>query len=92
VVERYRGLLLPALEGLWDAAGMPKPSQLDPRLAFGRAQLLIFNQIAAGGSDQLPDLLPEMIYLAVAPFAGHDAAIEQVRVAEGKTRQRRVEG
>jgi len=92
VVERYRGLLLPALEGLWDAADMPKPSELDPRLAFGRAQLLIFNQIAAGGSDQLPDLLPEIVYLAVAPFAGHEAAVEQARLAEGKPRRRRAQG
>lgn len=86
VVERYRGLVLPALEGLWDGAGMRGHSALDPRLAFGRAQLLIFNQIAAGGSDQLPELLPEIVYLAVAPFAGHAAAIEQARLAQRRPR------
>jgi AcrR family transcriptional regulator len=86
VVERYRGLVLPALAGLWDAAGVPRRSRLDPRLAFSRAQLLIFNQIAADGSDQLPELLPEIVYLAVAPFAGHAVAIEQARLARRRPR------
>lgn len=81
VVERYRALVLPSLEHLWDAAGVPQRSQLDPRLAFSRAHLLILNQIAADGSDQLPNLLPEIVYLAVAPFAGHAAAVEQAELA-----------
>lgn len=85
VVERYRRLVIPALEGLWDTAGVPKRSQLDPRLAFGRAQLLIFNQIAADRSARLPELLPEIVYLAIAPFAGHEAAVEQARLAEADT-------
>ncbi|MEX2107032.1 MAG: TetR/AcrR family transcriptional regulator [Solirubrobacterales bacterium] len=82
VVERYRRLLIPALEGLWDAAGEPKTSHVDPGLSFARAQLLIFNEIAAGRSDALLALLPEIVYLAVAPFAGHDEAIQQARLAE----------
>jgi AcrR family transcriptional regulator len=83
VVDRYRRLLLPAVAGLWDAAGEPQQPHIDPRLAFGRAQLLIFNQIAAGNAARLPDLLPELVYLAVAPFAGHEEALAQVRRAEG---------
>lgn len=92
VVERYRRLVIPALEGLWDAAEEPKRSQLDPRLAFGRAQLLIVNQITADRSAHLPDLLPEIVYLAVAPFAGHGAAIEQTRLAEEDIDRDRVDG
>ena len=38
--------------------GEPRRSHADPRLAFGRAQVLIFNQIAAGRTEQLPELLP----------------------------------
>lgn len=86
VVERYRRLAIPALEDVWDTRGTPKSSQLDPRLAFGRAQLLIFNQIAAGHPDRLPDLLPEIVYLAVAPFAGHEVAREQAKAATGQGR------
>lgn len=82
VVDSYRRLLLPAVAGLWDAAGEPQQPHIDPGLAFGRAQLLIFNQIAAGNAAQLPDLLPELVYLAVAPFAGHEEALVQVRRAE----------
>jgi len=92
VVERYRRLVIPALEGLWEAAGAPRRSQLDPRLAFGRAQLLIFRQIAAGRSDRLLELLPEIVYLAVAPFAGHEAALEQAQLAEKDADRDRADG
>jgi AcrR family transcriptional regulator len=82
VVERYRRLVIPALEGLWQAAGEPTNAHIDPRLAFSRAQLLVFNQVAAGRSDRLPELRPEIVYLMVAPFAGHDEAVRQARLAE----------
>jgi AcrR family transcriptional regulator len=84
VVDRYRRLLIPAVAGLWEAAGEPQTPLMDPGLAFSRAQLLVFNQIAAGRSALLPELLPEIVYLAVAPFAGHDAALEQVSLADRK--------
>jgi len=86
VVDRYRRLLIPAVAGLWDAAGEPQRPHLDPNLAFGRAQLLIFNQIAAGNSALLPELLPELVYLAIAPFAGHDEAVAQVRLVADRAR------
>jgi len=82
ILERYRALLLPTLEGLWDDEGGPdRPGAADPLLAFGRAQILIFNQIAAGHTDRLPDLLPEIVYIALLPFAGHDEATRQARLA-----------
>ncbi len=86
VIDRYRRLLLPALVGLWDAAGQPRRSDLDPNLAFGRAQLLIFNRITSGRAAELPRLLPQIVYLAVAPYAGHAEALEQVRLAERRSR------
>ena len=76
VVERYRDLVVPALAGLWDGDA-DGPTRLDPWLAFGRAQILVFDRVTAGEAERLPDLLPELVYLAVAPFAGHDAALEQ---------------
>ena len=88
IVDRYRRLLIPALAALWDAAGEPQTPQMDAGLAFSRAQLLIFNQIAAGRSSQLPELLPEIVYLAVAPFAGHRKALEQVGRAERQLQSR----
>jgi len=90
VLDRYRRLMLPAVAGLWDAAGERQQPHIDPRLAFGRAQLLIFNQIAAGNAAELPDLLPELTYLAVAPFAGHEEALAQVSRAEGERARARA--
>lgn len=81
VALRYRKILIPALEGLWEQAGLPAINYIDPALAFSRVQLLIFNQIAAGRSDDLLVLLPDIVYLAVAPFGGHEEALAQARLA-----------
>jgi AcrR family transcriptional regulator len=79
VSARYRALLLPAIGSLWNGDG--GPGEMSPGLAFGRAQLLIFSQVAAGRTERLPDLQPEIIYLAVAPFAGHEEAVRQAHPA-----------
>jgi AcrR family transcriptional regulator len=81
IVDRYRKLVVPALEAPWNRAGASSERHLDPELAFGRAQVLILSRIAAGRSDLLTELLPEFVYLAVAPFAGHDEALRQARLA-----------
>jgi AcrR family transcriptional regulator len=80
-IERYRRMLIPALEGLWDSAGVPKQSHTDPRLAFGRAQVLIFDRIVTGRTRELPELLPEIVYISLLPFAGHAEAVKQARLA-----------
>lgn len=82
VVERYRRATLPAIEALWSSNGLPAKAHTDPRLAFGQAQVLILNQIATGRADQLPELLPELVYLAVNPYGGHEEALEQSRLAD----------
>jgi AcrR family transcriptional regulator len=81
VIERYRRATIPALETLWNRNGDGVETYTDPRLAFGQAQVLILNQIATGAAKRLPDLLPELVYLAVCPFGGHEAALEQSRLA-----------
>lgn len=82
ILERYRSLLIPALERLWDEAGEPRRSGAsDPVLAFGRAQVLIFNKIAAGRTSELPELLPEIVYISLLPFAGHEEATRQAQLA-----------
>jgi AcrR family transcriptional regulator len=80
VIERYRRATVPALEALW-SRGARAEAHTDPRLAFGQAQVLILNQIATGKPDQLPELLPEIVYLTVSPFGGHDEALRQSRLA-----------
>jgi AcrR family transcriptional regulator len=81
VSDRYRQLLMPALEALLDVGG-GTPKHSSPGLAFGRAQLLIFNEVAAGRTEQLHSLHPEIVYLCLAPFVGHDEALRQSRLAE----------
>jgi AcrR family transcriptional regulator len=85
IIERYRELLLPAMEELWDGGGEPQRRYSDPRLAFGRAQVLIFSQIAAGRTARLPELLPEIVYIALLPFAGHDEAAKQAQLSGEST-------
>jgi len=81
VVKRYRDILIPALERLWDEAGARRDSGADPKLSFGRAQVLVYNQILAGDTAELPRLLPDLVYIALLPFAGHEEALEQARLA-----------
>jgi AcrR family transcriptional regulator len=81
VVEIYRRATIPAMEAIWARDGGEANAHTDPRLAFGQAQVLILNQIATGKADRLPELLPELVYLAVSPFGGHEEALEQSRIA-----------
>jgi AcrR family transcriptional regulator len=80
-IERYRRATIPALEAIWSRRDGSAGGHTDPRLAFGQAQVLILNQIATGEPERLPELLPELVYLAVSPFGGHEEAIRQSRLA-----------
>jgi len=81
LIERYRKVTIPAIAALWKKTGEKPAGHANPRLAFGQGQVLIFNQIAAGDADRLLDLLPEIVYLAISPFGGHEEAIRQARLA-----------
>lgn len=81
VIECYRKATIPALEALWVRSDGSAQAHSDPRLAFGKAQVLILNQIAIGETERLPELLPELVYLAVSPFGGHEAALQQSQLA-----------
>ncbi|HTT93924.1 MAG TPA: TetR/AcrR family transcriptional regulator [Solirubrobacterales bacterium] len=82
-VDRYSRMLVAALERIWAAAGEAPRKHSSPGLAFGRAQLLIFHEVAAGRADRLPALAPNVVYLAIVPFAGHEEALRQARLVEG---------
>jgi AcrR family transcriptional regulator len=81
VIERYRKATIPALASLWSQDGEEVKTHTDPRLAFGQAQVLLLNQIAAGETERLPELLPKIVYLVVSPYGGHEEALEQSRLA-----------
>lgn len=80
VTERYRKATIPPLRALWANRDGGGKRHTDPRLAFGQAQVLILNQIVNGEPKRLPDLLPEIVYLAISPFGGHEEAIRQARL------------
>jgi AcrR family transcriptional regulator len=82
VIERYRRATIPAIEGIWARKGEALVGHTDPRLAFGQGQVLILNHIATGNADRLLDLLPEVVYLVVSPFGGHEEAIRQSQLAK----------
>lgn len=84
LVERYSSFTVPTLEAMWGREGEPPPKHLSPGLAFGRAQLLVFHEVAAGRPERLPALVPDIVYLAIAPFAGHDEALRQARLADAE--------
>jgi AcrR family transcriptional regulator len=81
-VDRYSRLIVAALERLWARAGKPPHKHSSPGLAFGRAQLLIFHEVTAGRAAELPSLAPNVVYLAIFPFAGHEEALRQARLAK----------
>lgn len=81
VIECYRKATIPALEAIWSRHDGSAQAHSDPRLAFGKAQVLILNEIASGKIERLPELLPEIVYLAVSPFGGHEAALHQAQLA-----------
>ena len=85
VVGRYRRIVIPAVEKLWGVTAEPREFHTDPLLAFGRAQVLIYNQIIAGRTAGLPELLPEIVYLALLPLAGHEEALKESRLSAGDT-------
>lgn len=89
VTGRYRALVIPVLEGLWTGR-QDRQTKISPSLAFGRAQLLVFNQVAGGRVERLPELQPELVYLALAPFSGHDEALRQARLAVDDTATNRL--
>jgi AcrR family transcriptional regulator len=86
LIDRYSGMIVPALEAMWAEAGEPPRKHLSRGLAFGRAQLLVFHEVAAGRPERLPTLVPDIVYLAIAPFAGHDEALRQARLAAAEAR------
>jgi len=85
MVDSYRRATIPAVEALWRRNGGKTKAHIDPRLAFGQVQVLILNQIATGEADRLPELAPEIVYLTVGPFGGHEQALRQSLLAREAT-------
>jgi len=56
------------------------------RGALAAAESLIAGQILAGNTARLPELLPDIVYIATIPYLGQDEALRQSREAETSLR------
>jgi len=61
------------------------PERIPPKVArvvVGGVSTLMFNEAAAGRAEELPRRLPEMMYLTVAPYLGHERAVQAMEETE----------
>lgn len=79
-IGRYRALLIGALKAEWAPRKKLGPSGPDPHIAFGRAQVLMADYIATDRIEHFPELLRELVYIALLPFVGQDKALKQAMV------------
>jgi len=82
IVRRYRSTVIEALASELLDADDAEHRGADPKTAFGRAKVLLADHLAAGQADKLPALLPEITYIALLPYLGQPAALEQAQIAK----------
>jgi AcrR family transcriptional regulator len=51
------------------------------RVVVSSVAAVVFQEVVANRTRQLPRLLPEMVYLVLVPFVGHERALEERAVA-----------
>ncbi|MCB0828965.1 MAG: TetR/AcrR family transcriptional regulator [Solirubrobacterales bacterium] len=78
--DRYQqavGSFFPFLEAGRGLADRPDqiPAEV-PRLIVGGVSALMFAEASEGRAAGLPDLLPEVMYLVIAPYLGREAALK----------------
>jgi AcrR family transcriptional regulator len=80
IVRRYRKLVLRALKPRQKTARETDRVCTDPEMAFGSAMVLVAGHLGSGQTKGLVSLLPELIYIALLPYAGQDMALAQARL------------
>jgi AcrR family transcriptional regulator len=80
IVRRYRNFIIGALEKQLQTDDRAEHGRACPEIAFGRAKVLVADYVAAGNVEGLPSLLPELVYIALLPFAGQDTALAQAQI------------
>jgi AcrR family transcriptional regulator len=81
--ERYRAALSALApyvdQGRSDTPlGAELPSRVS-RIVVGGAAALVFEQISAGHASELRQLHPELLYLILLPYLGHERASEEMQ-------------
>lgn len=80
IVRGYREIAVQALESCLKSDGRTPRAGADPEIAFGRAKLLAAGYLATGKVKQLPSLLPEVVYIALLPYLGQEAALKEAGI------------
>jgi AcrR family transcriptional regulator len=73
--------MLSMLGSGWATPGSGVAPELAARTVLGGAEALIRSEIAQGRTERLPELLPRLLYFALAPFRGIDEALNRSRAA-----------
>ncbi len=73
--ENAFGAATAMLERLWEDSESEVQPRRAGRAALGGAEALVRREIAAGRTEQLPRLLPQLTYAVTVPFFGLRAAI-----------------
>ncbi len=81
IVAWHRDRVVAGLEAQWHAGKGGRHSKADARIAIGRAHVLIADYLAAGRADELPELIPELVYITLLPFVGHEEALAQDKLS-----------
>jgi AcrR family transcriptional regulator len=87
IVIAQREKAVGALEKLWQSSKTNGNGngngrgEADPRVAFGRSQVLVADLLAGGEAEQLPSLQPDLAYALLLPFVGHRKALAQLEDA-----------
>jgi AcrR family transcriptional regulator len=61
----------------------PAPSAIAAAGIVGGIEALLYSRLYRGETDSLDSLLPSLMYFAVLPYEGHEAASEELAVAAG---------
>jgi hypothetical protein len=82
IVVRHRALAIEVLKERWHSGNGHERAGADAPMAVGRAHVLVADHLAAGRAEQLPELLPEIVYILLLPFVGHQKALMQAKLAQ----------
>jgi AcrR family transcriptional regulator len=78
IVPRCRDLVVDAMDSRWRQMKTTDHSGPDPRIAYGRANVLLAEHLSGDGDGHLVSLAPEVLYIALLPYVGQDKALELV--------------
>lgn len=80
MIGRFRALVIEGIRAARGGAPDSQPPAPAGRTAFGQAQVLIANHILGGNENSLSDLLPDLVYIALLPFADPEEAMRQAQL------------